>query len=267
MEQADHFLEETEALAAVLADLPEDGWTRPTQFKGWTIEDVLNHLHFWNIGADLSLRDPEAFRALAAEVTAARGSGPIRAIEPTLRPDMKGRALYDAWLAYAREMTPRWREADPKTRLDWMGPGMSARSSITARQMETWAHGHEVFDLLGRPRQEADRIRNIVVLGVNTYGWSFQVRGETPPGPAPELRLEAPSGEIWTFNAAPDGRSSGGLIEGPAVGFAQAVTQTRAPADTGLRWQGPAAEAWMERAQCFAGQPSPPPAAGSRFAA
>ena len=43
---------------------------------------------------------------------------------------------------------------------------MSARSAISARQMETWAHGQEVFDVLGADREEHDRIRNIVVLGL-----------------------------------------------------------------------------------------------------
>ena len=40
---------------------------------------------------------------------------------------------------------------------------MSARSKITARHMETWAHGQEVFDALGKDREEKDRIKNIVL--------------------------------------------------------------------------------------------------------
>jgi uncharacterized protein (TIGR03084 family) len=261
MQQADDFLEETEVLAEALEDLPAEGWETPTQFKGWTIEDVLNHLHFWNIAADLSLSDPEKFDALAAAIRSARGAGSVREIEPRIRADLRGRELLETWLAYARDMTPRWREADPKTRLKWMGPDMSARSSITARQMETWAHGHEVFDILGRERRESDRIRNIVVLGVNTYGWSFRTRGEEPPGPVPKLRLTAPSGEVWEYGEDEEA----GLITGSAVGFAQAVAQTRSPHDTDLEWTGPSAEAWMSRAQCFAGAPVPPPAPGSRF--
>lgn len=261
MRQADDFLEETETLAEALAPLSPEDWRRTTQFKGWTIEDVVNHLHFWNAAADLSLTDPQAFDALAGRIMAARGQGSLREIERTIRDDLHGRRLFEAWLALAREMTPRWREADPRARLAWTGPTMSARSSITARQMETWAHGHEVFDALGLERRESDRIRNIVMLGVNTYGWAFKCRGETPPEPMPKLRLTAPSGEVWDYGED----ESAGLIEGPAVGFAQAVTQTRSPADTGLTWRGPAAEAWMARVQCFAGQPSPPPAPGTRF--
>ena len=36
---------------------------------------------------------------------------------------------------------------------------MSARSSISARLMETWAHGQEVYDHLGVVRVDADRIK------------------------------------------------------------------------------------------------------------
>ena len=38
---------------------------------------------------------------------------------------------------------------------------MSARSSISARLMETWAHGQAVYDRLGVVRVDTDRIRNI----------------------------------------------------------------------------------------------------------
>ena len=55
---------------------------------------------------------------------------------------------------------------------------MSARSSITARQMETCAHAQEVFDCLGQYRADTDRIRNIAHLEVNTFGWTFVNRGE-----------------------------------------------------------------------------------------
>ncbi|MEO0974316.1 MAG: hypothetical protein AAFX85_14590, partial [Pseudomonadota bacterium] len=47
---------------------------------------------------------------------------------------------------------------------------------------------------LGVERENTDRIQNIVVLGVNTYGWTYKTRRETPPGPMPYLVLTAPSG-------------------------------------------------------------------------
>ena len=127
---------------------------------------------------------------------------------------------------------------------------------MTARLMETWAHGQEVYDVLGAVRRNADRIRNIVVLGNNTYGWTYKVRGEEPPNPRPHLRLTAPSGEIWTYNDP----SEAELIEGAADQFCQVVTQTRNIADTKLRVVGPnAAELDVQGAVlCRRGRASAP---------
>lgn len=257
--QADDFRSECEVLNAALAPLAPADYARPTQFKGWTIDDVLVHLHFWNRAADLSATDPEAFAALAEKVSAAfaRGEG-LRPLENASIPE-RGPALRAAWIDQARDMAGRWAGMDPKTRLQWIGPSMSARSSMTARQMETWAHGFEIFDLLGLKRAEDDRLRNIVVLGVNTFGWSHQVNGLPVPPEMPLLDLTAPSGALWRF-----GTPDAGRISGPAADFAAVVTQTRALADTALVTEGPVAETWMRHAQCFAGPPETPPAEGSR---
>lgn len=260
MQQVLDFHAESRALHTVLADLRDADWDRETQFKGWTVNDVMVHLHFWNRAADLSLTDPSAFRALMAEALPAFQRDGMRPFENN-RIDPRGRALLDAWSAKVDAMRDRWVSLDPKTRLGWAGPDMSARSMITARQMETWAHGQEIFDLLGRQQPQADRIRNIVILGVNTFGWAHQVHGMEVPDTVPELRLRAPSGEIWHFGDA----ASGNLIEGEAVEFAQVVSQTRNIGDTGLSVTGPIAETWMQIAQCFAGPPETPPAAGTRF--
>ncbi len=259
LSQANDFLTESETLYAALAGLDDAALRQPTQFKGWTIEDVLVHLHFWNIAADLSVADEAAMQTRVGTVMAAlKDTGSMRAGEDATITE-RGTNLREAWIANARDMAARWRDMDPKQRLTWVGPTMSARSSITARQMETWAHGFEVFDTLGKTREEQDRIKNIVVLGVNTFGWSHQVQSLTLPKTMPLLTLTAPSGEVWTF-----GEDSENTITGPAAGFAAVVTQTRAFADTDLIATGDAAQTWMNTAQCFAGPPETPPAAGTR---
>ena len=138
---------------------------------------------------------------------------------------------------------------------------MSARSKITARHMETWAHGQEVFDSLGQDRQEKDRIKNIVHMGVIAYGWTFVNRKLEIPEPTPYVSLDAPSGQVWEWND----KESSSKIEGSAVEFAQVVTQVRNFADTKLSITGKPAEEWMKYAQCFAGPPEDPPAKGTRY--
>jgi uncharacterized protein (TIGR03084 family) len=168
-------------------------------------------------------------------------------------------ALLNAWRSTYSVLCDRLNADDPKRRIPWFGPSMGVRSFATARQMEVWAHGQDIFDLFRVKRRNSDAIRNICDLGVRTFAWSFQNRGEAIPEHPPCVRLLAPSGARWCWN---EGEAE--LIEGNAEDFALVVTQRRHVADTGLRLEGPAARRWMAIAQCFAGPPEAGPAPGVR---
>lgn len=262
LQQALDFRDESDALFALLDPLDDQDWKRKTQFKGWTINDVVAHLHMGNYAADLSLQDSDAFRAFGQRFAAERkrGASLVDATNAWLAGKHNRDLLY-LWRDYYQEMTARFADADPKQRVLWFGPDMSVRSSITARLMETWAHAQAVYDLLGQERTNTDRIKNIVVIGINTFGWTFTNRGFPVPADIPYLRLTAPSGEVWEWSQA----TQGNRIEGSAVEFCQVVTQVRNIADTTLRVVGDTATWWMSIAQCFAGPPENPPQPGSRF--
>ena len=66
---------------------------------------------------------------------------------------------------------------------------MSVISSISARHMETWAHGQAIFDSLGIRRKNEDRILNIVIIGNNTFNWSYKVNKLDIPKQTPYLKL------------------------------------------------------------------------------
>jgi len=261
LEQAKDFKDESDVLFALLDPLDDADFDRPTLFKGWTFTDILGHLHHGNKLADLSLNDEAAFHETYAEIKALRDAGTECTVATaTVLNGLRGRALLNTWRDFYGPMSDRFSEADPKRRVKWVGPDMSVRSSITARLMETWSHGQAAFDLLGVTRQNTDRIKNIAVLGVNTFGWTFINRGETVPEPKPHVRLTGPSGAVWEWNTP----STSERIEGSAMEFCQVVTQTRNIADTRLRVTGAVAEQWMSVAQCFAGPPRTPPAPGTR---
>ncbi|MEL7029576.1 MAG: hypothetical protein AAGL49_10285, partial [Pseudomonadota bacterium] len=95
---------------------------------------------------------------------------------------------------------------------------------------------------------------------INPKTWSFAVRGETAPQPAPFVKLVGPSGAVWTYGEP----SESEFVEGSAEEFCQVVTQVRNVADTSLSVVGPNAAAWMANAQCFAGAAETPPAPGTR---
>jgi uncharacterized protein (TIGR03084 family) len=258
MQQAQDFREESAALAALLAPLSDADFERETLFKHWTINNILRHLHVWNIAAGKSLEGDEAFAGFMKQLSGGERGRRFTEYEHDYLAGLSGQALLTEWRAQFEVLADRFAHTDPKARLKWVGPDMSAISSITARLMETWSHAQAIYDLLGVERIDSDRIGNIVRLGVNTYGWTFKNRKEEPPGPMPHLRLTTPSGVIWDYGEGDD------LITGSATEFCQVVTQCRNIADTSLEVSGPIATRWMAIAQCFAGPPNDPPAPGLR---
>ncbi|HEX7269861.1 MAG TPA: maleylpyruvate isomerase family mycothiol-dependent enzyme, partial [Streptosporangiaceae bacterium] len=148
---------------------------------------------------------------------------------------------------------------DPSARLPWYGPPMSAASSVTARLMETWAHGQDVADALGRRREPTARLRHVAHLGVATMAFSFQLRGKPVPQAPVRVVLTAPGGRdgpgtaLWTWGP----EDAANVVEGDALDFCLLVTQRRHRAGTGLRATGPVADAWLDLAQAFAGPPGP----------
>ncbi|GIS87398.1 MAG: hypothetical protein CM1200mP18_01080 [Gammaproteobacteria bacterium] len=47
-QQPDDFKNESEALFELINELSDDQLYRQTQFKNWTINDIITHLHMWN---------------------------------------------------------------------------------------------------------------------------------------------------------------------------------------------------------------------------
>lgn len=258
MQQAQDFRDESDALYALLSPLSDADFETPTLFKDWTINDILRHLYVWNIGVWHSLNGDQEFGDFLANLTHGNIGKSFRDKEFDYLDELAGTELLTEWQRDFESLADQFDIVDPKLRLKWVGPDMSAISSITARLMETWAHAQAVYDMFGVVRVDEDRIGNIVRLGVNTYGWTFKNRKEEPPGPMPRLRLSAPSGAVWEYGEGAD------CIEGSATEFCQVVTQCRNIADTQLQVAGPVAERWMAVAQCFAGPPQNPPPAGAR---
>jgi len=255
---------EIDELHAFLGTLTAADWPEQTAFKGWTPWDVVAHLHFYDTVSMLSLDGEEAFvpkrNDLVAKMTARVSNAEIarEAFGALDAPALRAR-----WVETGRALADRLGASDPKRRLPWFGPDMGVRMFTTARYMEVWAHGQEIYDLKRAKRPESDRIRNICTIGVKTFGWTFVNRGLEIPGPPPYVRLEAPSGAVWEWNEP----SEVERIVGRAVDFCHVVTQGRNVADTSLSVVGEVAVRWMSIAQCFAGGAEDPPKPGERTGA
>ncbi|HMI27630.1 MAG TPA: TIGR03084 family metal-binding protein [Streptosporangiaceae bacterium] len=240
---------ESAVTRALVAGLDEAGWRTPTPAAGWDIADQISHLAYFDEVTVQSALRPEQFKAELAEAEASGGINPD-AVAARFR-DLSGSELL-GWFDTARaELLNTFKNLDPRARLPWFGPPMSAASSLTARIMETWAHTQDIADALGVTREPTDRLRHVAHIGVGARAFSYAVHGKTLPQTPVRVELTGPEGAAWTWG--PD--EADNRISGPALDFCLLVTQRRHRNDLALSIEGPAAIEWMAIAQAFAGTP------------
>jgi uncharacterized protein (TIGR03084 family) len=237
---------EQEELDAVLGALAPEAFELDTPAEGWAVRDQVSHLAYFDAAAVLALVAPDRFaehRRLLA--SGAEGAAPDLALGRSVPPD----ALVSAWRSGRDDLAAAASSAEPARRMPWYGPDMSLASFVTARLMETWAHGQDVRDALGLRPSETDRLRHVCHIGVAARGYAHAVHGVEDDGSPVRVELSAPSGGTWAWGPAdaPD------RIAGSGLGFALVVTQRRHPDDTDVEAEGPAATRWLSVAQAFAG--------------
>ena len=166
---------------------------------------------------------------------------------------MSPRELLDWWRASRSHLVEASLLTDPSARVPWFGPPMSARSFVSARIMEVWAHGQDVADSLGVEPARTDRLRHVAHLGVGARAFSYAIRSKEPPAEPVRVELRAPSGDTWDWGP----QDCASRVTGPALDFCLVVTRRRAHWSTGLSVIGDPAREWMDIAQAFAGPPGP----------
>jgi uncharacterized protein (TIGR03084 family) len=242
---------EQDDLDRVVARLRPEQWDLPTASEPWSIRDTISHLAFFDERQTQAILDPEGFAAevnqrLTGDYDAYMGIALDhgRSIEPAKVLEWWRRARSD-------ELTAFWGLA-PEQQLPWYGPPMKARSAVTARLMETWAHGHDVAQALSVDRAPTERLFHIAELGVKTFSWSFLNRGMEVPSQRVRVELTGPAGDTRVWN-----EDSNESVSGPVLDFCLVVAQRINHRDTELKIEGEAARRWMEIAQVFAGPPGP----------
>ncbi|TYB68669.1 TIGR03084 family protein [Nonomuraea sp. PA05] len=235
---------ETASFEALLHPLDDGGWERPTPAEGWAIRDQVSHLAWFDDAAVRAAGDPDGFQAWVSGFTSVDD---IAARSRELTP-----GDLHAWFSTSRARSLEvFATLGARDRVPWFGPAMSAASFVTARLMETWAHGQDVADALGVVREPTARLRHVATMGFRARPYSFAVRGLPVPGEPVRVELSMPDGDSWTAGPA----DAPSLVRGTALDFCLAVTQRIHLSDTGLEITGGPAREWMEIAQCFAGPP------------
>ncbi len=261
LKQAFDFKNESNYLYSILEGLSDSDFKNKTLFKEWSFNTILRHLHVWNQAANIALTNNNEWEKFSFTLRDYFNNGKtLNDFEKDFTNNIKGKDLLDEWRKLYQKTTNKFKIEDPKKRVKWVGPDMSVISSISARHMETWAHGQAIFDSLGIVRKNEDRILNIVIIGKNTFSWSYKVNKLDVPKEIPYLKLTSPSGKLWEFN----NKQKTNYIIGMAEEFCQVVTQVRNIKDVNLNVNGEVSKKWMAIAQCFAGKAQKPPIPGFR---
>jgi uncharacterized protein (TIGR03084 family) len=234
------------SLQAELRGLNADDWFRPTPAKGWDVRDTVAHLADTDeIAVDTCTAGPRPLNDFAARFASAE--------DTTLWGVLRGRRRSGRdVLAWWEETSARERDViaglDPATRVPW-GLGMRPPSFVTARLMETWAHGLDVRAALGLPVVDTDALRHVAWLSHRALPYAFSFAGREPPPGDIRVELTSPSGdETWEYG--PEGSSN--RITGPAGEFCRLFVQRMSREDArGLVAEGDGAVAALQVARAF----------------
>ncbi len=248
IELVDDLSAETAALRAIIDPLPDLSWQRQTPAPGWTVSDQVSHLAYFDEAAVTSATDPESFTEIAL-LAAAAGLDPD-AIAAQYR-ELTPAALRDWFIAARARLLSVFAGLDPAQRVPWYGPPMSVASALTARLMETWAHGQDIADAVGAHREPTARLRHVAHIGIGARPYAFAANGLPVPAAPVRVELTGPAGESWTWGPA----AATDRVTGPALDFCLLVTRRRHWDDTAVEASGPGAHQWLAIAQSFAGPP------------
>jgi uncharacterized protein (TIGR03084 family) len=241
---------ESDYLTGHLRALSFQQWGLATPAAGWGIQDQVTHLAYFDDATVMALQQPDEFRPFADALMADGMDFPdrIAANHRILAPE----SMLD-WYADSRaKLLDVLSKHEPRDRMPWFGPDMSAASAATARLMETWAHGQDIYDALGIEHPPSPGLRSIAHLGVATFAFSHRIHGVEVPSHAVHVALDAPDGGLWTWGPG----DSADKVRGSAEDFVLVVTQRRHWTETDLVAEGSAAKGWLELAQAYAGAPS-----------
>ena len=234
------------SLQTELRTIAADDWFRPTPARRWDVRDQVSHLaDIDEIAIDTCLAGPRPLNDFAARFASPEDTTLWGVLRGRRR---SGRDVLSWWEDTSARERDVLGSLDPAVRVPW-GIGMRAPSLITARLMETWAHGLDVREALGLPAVDTDRLRHVAWLGYRALPYAFSFAGrERPPG---ELRVEvtSPSGdETWEYGPA----DAPNRITGPAGElcrlFAHRVTREDAQR---LAAEGEGAVAALQVARAF----------------
>lgn len=239
---------EQRELDEILNGLSAEQWSTPTPSQGWDIRDQVSHLADTNeIAVDTMTDGPrslnvEVGRFDTPEAFTQSGCERGRAMEP--------KAVLEWWRESGGLMNETFGQLDPKQRVPW-GLGMTARTLVTARQMEHWAHGLDIRDALGIEVKANQRLRSVAWLITRALPYAFTV-SQTPLPADRSLRIELDAmidgqEQHWSFGP----QDATDLIRGDALEFCRLGVQRCSRSETRLEFEGSFADMALDRLRAY----------------
>jgi uncharacterized protein (TIGR03084 family) len=232
------------SLVAVLETVEGDDWFRPTPSWSWDVRDTVAHLADTDeLAVDTCTDGPRSLGPYAATCASAEDVTLLGVLHGRRMTGADVLAWWERTQAGEREVL---RKLDPAVRVPW-GLGMRPPSFVTARMMETWAHGLDVHAALGIEPVDTDRLRHIAWIGLRALPYAASVAGVAPPDGPLRVELTLPSGANWSAGPvdAPD------RITGTASEFCRVFVQRRPRASTSLVAEGVGADLALRVARSY----------------
>ncbi|NQV07870.1 maleylpyruvate isomerase family mycothiol-dependent enzyme [bacterium] len=235
---------EQQALDQMLQRSPDRDWKVKTRLPGWKVQDIISHLASnERLAAEvLEGNEDVVEEALAygsVDLFNAAGVQEGRALRP--------QAIIEWWRHQRAAVVDALSRMKADDRVPWIAGDMSAKTFATSRLMETWAHGLDIDEALGKDMEDTPRTRHIAWLGWATLPWAFEQAGEEYSEPI-RIELVGPAYARWAFG--PEGAAN--LIKGNGGEWCRvAVRRLDARKTENLTATGPIAEIALQVARTY----------------
>ncbi|HZJ26962.1 MAG TPA: maleylpyruvate isomerase family mycothiol-dependent enzyme [Acidimicrobiia bacterium] len=236
---------EQRCLVDDLRGVEADDWFTVTAAEGWDVRDTVAHLADTDeIAIDTCTDGPRSLTRLATALASAEDVTLWGVLEGRRQPGPEVLAWWEDAQDRERSVLA---SLDPAMRVPW-GLGMRVPSFLTARLMETWAHGLDVRTALGLASPDTARLRHVAWLAIRALPYAYQVASREPPASLPRVELRGPDDVTWTYGPA----DAPARITGDAGEFCRLFVRrlSRGDAHT-LRAEGADADAALDVARAY----------------
>jgi len=236
---------EQHALIDLVRGIEPDDWLRPTPARGWDVRDSIAHLADTD---EMAIATATGRPGSLNERSEAAASGEDVTYQGVLHGRRRSGRAVCAWFESSTvALRDMFLTLDPGARVPW-GIGMRPASLVTARMMETWAHGLDVHAALGAASVDTDRLGHIAWLATRALPYAYTVAGREPPADPVRVELALPSGTPWSTGP----EDAANRITGSAGEYCRVFVHRLAPSDAStLRAEGEAAADVLRVARAY----------------